>query len=638
MRWPTNLRKRLFPLEITKRIYLGMVVLMLVPTLVLSAVTYYQFFAIERLSRTDTLYEAATQLDLAIKSSFGSFDNILSTHQTEQLSYQQKIDLLNDAIQPVLLKVAARYPGFGLGIYSAKMDSVLAFSPKFNRTQLVSLPHNSPLFSAYNTAKPALILSNGLPNAEGNSSLSLSYPIYSAGTVVGVAWATVKMGDVYLGALTRASTSLLIGFGLIGILGFSSWWMFSKFHRELENFAQAVVEERPELPEGILPELNPLLQLVKGRTYALQELNSQLQSEVNQRHKAQEELLHLAYLVESTGDAIIGIVNGTIVSWNSGAEKMYGYSAQEIRGQHISSLFVRQNTPYMDDINDRLAKGEQLVNYEVISVTKNGRQFDVSLTISQIKDASGRVVGISTIARDISLQKELEKDMTRLDRLGLVGEMAAGIGHEIRNPMTTVRGFLQMLGTKHDCTQYHEYFTLMISELDRANSIITEFLTLAKDKTVELKMHDLNAILQNIAPLIKADAMVSNKVVKLELAELPLLPLNEKEICQIILNLTRNGLEAMEEKGELWIRTFLQDSMVVLAVQDQGTGIPANLLNKLGTPFFTTKETGTGLGLAVCYSIASRHHAQIKLTTGANGTTVFIYFATPPPQQNTLSA
>ncbi|MDA8441008.1 MAG: PAS domain S-box protein, partial [Peptococcaceae bacterium] len=359
MRWPTNLRKRLFPLEITKRIYLGMVVLMLVPTLVLSAVTYYQFFAIERLSRTDTLYEAATQLDLAIKSSFGSFDNILSTHQTEQLSYQQKIDLLNDAIQPVLLKVAARYPGFGLGIYSAKMDSVLAFSPKFNRTQLVSLPHNSPLFSAYNTAKPALILSNGLPNAEGNSSLSLSYPIYSAGTVVGVAWATVKMGDVYLGALTRASTSLLIGFGLIGILGFSSWWMFSKFHRELENFAQAVVEERPELPEGILPELNPLLQLVKGRTYALQELNSQLQSEVNQRHKAQEELLHLAYLVESTGDAIIGIVNGTIVSWNSGAEKMYGYSAQEIRGQHISSLFVRQNTPYMDDINDRLAKGEQ---------------------------------------------------------------------------------------------------------------------------------------------------------------------------------------------------------------------------------------------------------------------------------------
>jgi signal transduction histidine kinase len=192
--------------------------------------------------------------------------------------------------------------------------------------------------------------------------------------------------------------------------------------------------------------------------------------------------------------------------------------------------------------------------------------------------------------------------------------------------MTTVRGFLQIYGSKKECEQYREYIDLMIEELDRANSIITEYLSIAKNKTVDLKTQNLNLIVEALFPLIKADAMNSCKYVQLELTEIPDLLLNEKEIRQVILNLVRNGLEAMLPGGKLTIKTFIDGDEVVLSVQDQGRGISVAILAKIGTPFFTTKDNGTGLGLAVCYSIVARHNAAINIQTGPKGTTLLVRF------------
>lgn len=234
--------------------------------------------------------------------------------------------------------------------------------------------------------------------------------------------------------------------------------------------------------------------------------------------------------------------------------------------------------------------------------------------------------GLSVFSRDITGQKKLEQQMAALDRLNLVGEIAAGIAHEIRNPMTVVRGFLQMLAGKKECSPHKEYFDLMIEEIDRANAIITEFLSLANNKPVELKARSLNSIIENLFPLIQADAMVSDKNIKLELGEVPHLHLDEKEIRQLILNLVRNGLEAMPPGGTLIVRSSVDGEEVVLAVQDEGKGIEPEVLEKIGTPFFTTKERGTGLGLAVCYSIASRHQASISIDNGPTGSTFFVRF------------
>lgn len=223
-------------------------------------------------------------------------------------------------------------------------------------------------------------------------------------------------------------------------------------------------------------------------------------------------------------------------------------------------------------------------------------------------------------------RRQMQREMVRLDRLNLIGEMAAGISHEVRNPLTTVRGFLQMLGKKESCVQYQEYFQLMIEELDRANSIITEFLSIGKNQPTQFAQANLNEILEALLPLIQADAVGLDKHVVAELNDLPPLWVNAKEIRQIILNLSRNGLEAMPRGGCLTIGTRLAGDQVILFVQDQGPGIPAETLEKLGTPFFTTKEQGTGLGLVVCYGIAARHQATIHIDTSTQGTTFSVCF------------
>ncbi|KAF1083768.1 Sporulation kinase A [Sporotomaculum syntrophicum] len=221
--------------------------------------------------------------------------------------------------------------------------------------------------------------------------------------------------------------------------------------------------------------------------------------------------------------------------------------------------------------------------------------------------------------------------VAKFDRLNLISKLASSIAHEIRNPMTSVRGFLQLLQTKSDFDSYSDYFNVMLQELDRANGIINEFLSLARNNNISLKRKNINDILNLMQPLIQADALKEDKSFCLELEEIPDLFLDENEIRQVILNLTRNGLEAMLPGGTLTVRTYIEDKEVVLEVQDQGTGIEHKLIDNIGSPFFTTKENGTGMGLAVCFSIAERNNASINFKTGPEGTTFYVRFKTQEP-------
>lgn len=220
---------------------------------------------------------------------------------------------------------------------------------------------------------------------------------------------------------------------------------------------------------------------------------------------------------------------------------------------------------------------------------------------------------------------ELEQAQAKL-QYNVIGEMAAGIGHEVRNPMTTVRGYLQMFQRKRDFSAYDKQLSVMIEELDRANLIITEFLSLSKHKRVEMKLGNLNNVLNTLFPLLQSDAFQRGHDIYLETGNIPDFQFDDKEIRQLIVNLVRNGLEAMKSKGLLTISTYLSNNQVVLSVQDTGSGIAKEIMDKLGTPFVTTKNEGTGIGLSVCYRIADRHRAKIDITTGAQGTTFAVKF------------
>ncbi len=246
-------------------------------------------------------------------------------------------------------------------------------------------------------------------------------------------------------------------------------------------------------------------------------------------------------------------------------------------------------------------------------------------TVDAITNKMNEVINSTKEIAAMLAKQKLE--MARLDRLNLVGEMAASLGHEVRNPLTTVRGFLQLFYKKDEFKKYTSSLDIMIEELDRANEIITEFLSLARDRKLDLKTLDLNLIIKRIVPLFQAAGILKSVQIKLELETIHLLLLDEKEIRQLILNLVINAIEATSKDGIVTIKTLQEDGRISLIISDNGCGISPAIINKLGTPFLSTKAQGTGLGLAICYNIADRHSATITITSNEGiGTTVAVAF------------
>ncbi len=357
--------------------------------------------------------------------------------------------------------------------------------------------------------------------------------------------------------------------------------------------------------------------------------------DITERKKMEQALLqsekrYLSILNACPNELSISTIDeGRFIDVNQQMCKTVGRSHNQIIGYTSLELGIWVNPEDRAELVAMLKEKGSVRNREYTLRSKTGREI-IALVSAEIHEVEGKQCMI-LIANDISEKKQMEKELVRLDQLNLVGEMAASLGHEVRNPMTSVRGFLQLLKEHESFELYSEYFNLMIEELDCANQIITEFLSMARHKNVDLELRNLNSIIMSAAPLIKADAAAQDKWLELQLNEVIEIMLDEKEIRQLICNLARNGLESMEAGKKIIIKTYRKENKIILSVKDEGNGIPREVIDKIGVPFFTTKEKGTGLGLPVCYSIAARHQASIQLETSQTGTTFFVSFDLPDP-------
>ncbi|MBT9153603.1 MAG: Sensor protein ZraS [Firmicutes bacterium] len=247
-------------------------------------------------------------------------------------------------------------------------------------------------------------------------------------------------------------------------------------------------------------------------------------------------------------------------------------------------------------------------------------------SIFPITDERGKVYGISILARDVTAERTMERESARLERLSVMGQLAAGIGHELRNPLTTVRGFLQFFAGNRDMAAIHPQLAIMLADLESAHAIVSQFLSLARDSVGETRCADLNQVVQGVLPMLRADALIRACCVTAHLRPVPRQRLVEGEIAQLILNLARNGLQAMAEGGVLTISTEECDGAVLLKVSDTGHGIAKGVAEKMWTPFFTTRDGTVGLGLAVCECIAKRQGATITFVTSEQGSTFTVAF------------
>ncbi len=342
------------------------------------------------------------------------------------------------------------------------------------------------------------------------------------------------------------------------------------------------------------------------------------------REKLKESQEETVSILESMTDCFFAIDREWRFTYiNRAGEKFFGKSRDELLDRKITELIFNE----ISLLNYReVMKKRMSVSFEVISKTLDGKWIEENVYPTE----NG---GLTCYFREITNRKKADYEIARLERLNLVGLMSAGIAHEIRNPMFVVRGYLQLLCAKPAYVDQKSTFDLMIAELDRANAIITEFLALAQMKQTELKSQNLNNIINSLYPLLEADAFTQNKQITFIQGEIPNLKLNGNEISQLVLNLVRNGLESMSERGYLFIRSCVEGDKVVLSIEDEGSGISQENLNKLGTPFFTTKDTGTGLGLATSYKIAESHNAKIHIDSSSSGTTFCIFFPIPEKEK-----
>lgn len=358
--------------------------------------------------------------------------------------------------------------------------------------------------------------------------------------------------------------------------------------------------------------------------------------DITSRKKIENELKKTKELLESLFDNVsdgidIVDINFNIIRVNSAFQHIYQWTEEEVIGKPLPVIPPKQES--LDYFAQRLNSGEQISNIEAVRQRKDGELIQVNLTLSPLKDAEGNIFAYAGLTRDVTERKKTDAFLKKIDKLNVVGQLAAGLAHEIRNPLTSIRGFLQLM--QKGAEDKRMYVDIMLEELNRINEIITEFLFIAKPNVSEIEIKDPVGIVTGVLAFLEPEAIINNvqfRVQRSGCRTAPLIHCSENQLKQVFINIVKNAIEAMPEGGVLDISIACQIDKLTIKFSDRGIGIAQDRLPKLGEPFYTTKEKGTGLGLMMCYKIIEAHRGNIMISSQVNvGTIVDVVLPVAEP-------
>ncbi|MEX2461014.1 MAG: ATP-binding protein [Paenibacillaceae bacterium] len=413
---------------------------------------------------------------------------------------------------------------------------------------------------------------------------------------------------------------------LMGMVVFS-YYIASYYIRPLDRILKKVNEISEGRFEDELPiyennEWGVLSETIRKMSLNLDANTKQLQ-QTNEMLRSTKQ--NMESFVNHTSDAFVVVgLDGIVQQANKAYIGLYGWSMEETIGFPLHSVTESYQVE-ADDVMLKVKKGIPVSAFENVCQTKDGRLIDVSTTISGIRNEKDKLVAYASISRDITERRNTDELFRRSEKLSIVGQLAAGVAHEIRNPLTTLRGFVQLLHAKANGNQQH--LDIMLSELDRINFIVSEFLILAKPQAINFQKRDLVFILQDIISLLASQANLNNIQFHFDFApHIPLINCEENQLKQVFINIIKNGMESMPDGGEITIQIGnLATDDVMVRIVDQGCGISEDQLARLGEPFYTNKEAGTGLGLMVSQQIIANHKGSMHFESEiGKGTTVEI--------------
>jgi PAS domain S-box-containing protein len=372
--------------------------------------------------------------------------------------------------------------------------------------------------------------------------------------------------------------------------------------------------------------------------------------DVSRERQAHEAMARLAAIVTWSSDAIVGkTLDGIVTSWNAAAERIFGYTAEEMVGESIFRLIPPELHDTERDLLQRLHRGEVVEFSEAERIRKDGQRIWISLSVSPIRDATGTITGAASIKRDITERKLLQERLFETQRLQAVGQLAGGIAHEANNQMSVVLGGTHFLLQRTDLPEAARQDIEHIRRAaERTAGITQQLLAFSRRQILQVHQLDLSAVVRSIAPVLQRSLSESHELVT-QLAELSPIWADQRQLEQVLLNLTLNARDATPEGGRLTIATenvqgaapdegggtrLPPGHYVLLEVRDTGHGMHAATLERIFEPFFTTKEVdqGTGLGLSVVHGIVGQLGGHIRVETGPRlGTAFRLYFPVVAP-------
>jgi len=366
-------------------------------------------------------------------------------------------------------------------------------------------------------------------------------------------------------------------------------------------------------------------------------------------HRTAEQLgeyrSRLASIVDSSEDAILSKdLTGIVMSWNRGAERMYGYPAKEVVGKHISILAPSGRSDEVSKILQKIVDGETVDHYESVRVTKDGRPLDVSLSVSPLTNAIGEVVGASVIARDITSQKRAEAQMRQSQKMEAIGRLAGGVAHDFNNVLGIINACAEFLRDRIDsAAEASLYVDNIRNAIERGTALTRQLLTFSRTSAIQPQILDLNDRLKDIGKLLRPLLGDDIEVLIVSRSASAVIEADPGQLDQVVVNLAVNARDAMPRGGKFILETgaaqfdeafaaqhqaMSAGKYVQLAVSDTGHGMDETTVSRIFEPFFTTKEPGkgTGLGLATVYGIVKQSAGHIFVySEPGHGTTFKIY-------------
>ena len=330
---------------------------------------------------------------------------------------------------------------------------------------------------------------------------------------------------------------------------------------------------------------------------------------------------YLTNILHSSDSAIMVIdKNEKFIAWNRGAERIFGYKESEVINKP-ATLLLPHNKKYADQLDEIIEKVKIDGFIKIIETerkTKDDKIITVKLSVTKLRSDKSDYTGRSVIIKDFSEVKKLQQQVDQSEKLAVIGQLAAGIAHEIGNPLASISSLVQMLQRKANDEFFYEQLASIRENIDRISRIVRELVDFSRPPSQEISLTELTGVIKTAIGIVKYDKRV--KDVKFQTDLLPLLPevnVVPDQLLQVFVNIMINALDAIEGKGIISVKSYHDDENIYFDISDNGCGMAPGLIDKIFDPFFTTKDVGkgTGLGLSVSYGIIRKSHGEIRVSS-----------------------